>query len=93
MKKLMAIPLALFFAFPVIAQTRSYDDEVPLLEEEYIEVDEVEPSRQEMEAVEEQRMEDLDESMSDDGINYNDRTRTNRARHAINTSGDASDDR
>lgn len=40
--------------------------------------------------VEEERMEETSES--DDMVDYNDRTRTNRARHAINTGGDASDD-
>ena len=106
MKKLLALPFALLLAAPAFAQSRTYDSRVPVVEEEYIEVEEIGPTeyrdRMDQERLEQQRMESMNRDsygaehrghLSRDGVDYMDRTRTNRERHAINTSGDASDDR
>lgn len=105
MKKLFMLPLALFLTVPAFAQSRTYDSNVPVIEEEeYIEVDEDLGDRMERDRLEQERMEAreearLDRSMEDhrsyDGIDYTapDRNRTNRERRALNTSGDASDDK
>lgn len=96
MKRLIAIPMVLFFAFSAWSMTNADETSVPILEEEYIEVEEVPmDERMEMQDLEEQRMEEsrISDSLSEDGIDYSDRTRTNRERRAINTSSDASDDR
>lgn len=105
MKILLTMPIVVMISLPIFAQTRTYDSDVPILEDEYIEVEDVTPNYDEnleMESLEQQRMEELEaqrfeqesmDELSDNGIDYSDRTRTNRERRAINTSGDASDDR
>lgn len=106
MKKLFMLPLALFLTVPAFAaSSRTYDSNVPVIEEEeYIEVDDDFNDRLEMERLEQERMEAREEARVDramedhrayDGIDYSapDRERTNRERRALNTSGDASDDR
>ena len=106
MKKLITISLCLLFALPVLATsrtttTRSYEStstSSPVMgsdmnssvesDADMIEAQEDydEASMEEQESFEEQ------ESRDEDMIDYDDRTRTNRARKALNTSGDASDD-
>lgn len=104
MKKLFLLPFAFLLTVPAFAQDTTYDSSVPVVEEEYIEIEESDfGDRMEQERLEQERMEAMEESSalesedrrSYDGIDYTapDRTRTNRARHALDTSSDASDDR
>lgn len=67
-------------------EAEEYDDSLS--------TDEVDQARwDEQQRMEEQRMEERNQSIeSEEAIDYSDRTRTNRARKALNTGSDASDD-
>lgn len=105
MKKLLIASLASLLVIPAFADstttTTTYESETisPVQEEEeYVDQplppDTVDQTREEKR----QEMEDRDYNSSsiiesdDKAIDYTDRTRTNRERHAINTGSDASDD-
>lgn len=102
MKKFIAIPLVAFLSLPVFAGgnwqaeeegMESQAFEAEQYDDTFLTDDEVESNRLEQE----QRMEERDQNSSsiiesDSRIDYQDRTRTERARDALNTGGDASDD-
>lgn len=95
MKKLLAIPLIAFLSVPAFANGWTHEDEVNSermeegrsYDDSFLTDEEIRDQRMEDNRMEEQRMEDRRE----DAIDYNDRTRTNRARGALNTGSDASD--
>ncbi|WPU66989.1 hypothetical protein [Peredibacter starrii] len=92
MKKFMTIPLLAMLAIPAYAGNMGARSNV--IEEEEAVYEEGYGNDLDDEMVEE-RMEERSVIVDDDAkdeVNYNERTRTNRERHAINTSGDASDD-
>jgi hypothetical protein len=68
-------------------EERSYDSDA-------LTSDELEQERMEERRDYDQRMDEMDSNkrMSSDGIDYTDRTRTNRERKALNTGSNASDD-
>lgn len=100
---LLAIPA---FAGTATTTTRTYDSSVdtPVMgiqsEEERVydgnalTIDELEQERMEerRHSMDNQQRMENDRRLSPDGIDYYDRTRTNRERKALNTSSDASDD-
>lgn len=95
MKKFFAVPLIALLSLPVFAggnwQAEEERMEADMIEAEqyddtFLTDEEVEENRLEQE----QRMEERDES--EEMIDYRDRTRTDRARDALNTGSDASDD-
>ncbi len=102
MKKLIAIPLIAFLSLPVLAGANWHSDEERMesdsidaqqYDDTYLDSEDVEENRLEGE----QRMEEREQNSStiiesDSRIDYGDRTRTDRARDALNTGGDASDD-
>lgn len=102
MKKLFAVPLVALLSLPVFAggnwQAEEERMESDMIEAEqyddtFLTDEEVEENRLEQE----QRMEERDQNAStiiesDEMIDYRDRTRTDRARDALNTGSDASDD-
>lgn len=108
MKKLIVLPVLALLALPVMAgsttttTTESYEETTtPMLDNsDMIEAEEydesMDPTPVEQPVIEEERMEDssafTSEEASSDMVDYSDRTRTNRERHALDTSGDASDD-
>ena len=102
MKKLIAIPLIAFLSLPGFAGG-NWQAEEERMESETIEAEQYDDTFLTDEEVEEnrlekeQRMEERDQNSSstidsDSRIDYKDRTRTDRARDALNTGGDASDD-
>ncbi len=84
MKKWIVLPL-LVVAVPAFAGMTSSLETFE--EEEYIE-----PSSSEVDEVQEMEDRKSEISLEEESIDYNDRTRTNRERKAINTGSDASDD-
>lgn len=101
MKKLFAIPLVALLSFPVLGDDHWQAEEERIDSQAYeaeqydgafLTDDEVESSR----LKQEQRMEERNQNSStlteSDRIDYKDRTRTDRARDALNTGSDASDD-
>lgn len=94
MKKFIAIPLLALLSVPAFAGNtadKSYimEEEEAVYEEGYNDADTLDDE------INEERMEErttVIEDDSSDAVNYNDRTRTNRERHALNTGSDASDD-
>lgn len=101
---LMAIPA--FADTTRTTTTRSYDSTVsePVMgvqaeeerfyDDEALTTDELEQERMEerRESMDRQDRWERNRRLSSDGIDYTDRTRTNRERKAINTGSDASDD-
>lgn len=101
MKKFIAIPLVAFLSIPVFAGGNWHAEEQRMesetidaeqYDDTFLTDEEVEENRLEQE----QRMEEREQNSStiyeSDRIDYEDRTRTERARDALNTGGDASDD-
>ena len=96
MKKFFVIPLVAFLTLPVFAggNWQAEEERIDLYEDSYLSEEEIESDRLEKE----QRMEERDQNSSTiiesdtPRIDYDDRTRTDRARDALNTGGDASDD-
>lgn len=92
MKKFMTVSLLALLALPAWADGNVGSGSMIMEEEAVYEEgygDDLEDD------IVEERMEERSTTMEDDSnkeINYSDRTRTDRARHAINTGGDASDD-
>ncbi len=103
---LMAIPA--FAGSTQTTTTRTYDssssidspamgmqsEEERVYDNDALTVDELEQERMEERRAEDARMDKWERSrrVSSDGIDYTDRTRTNRERKALNTGSDASDD-
>jgi hypothetical protein len=108
MKKLIVLPVIALFAISAFAgtsttTTRTYDSSVgqPAMgiqseEDRVYDADALTNDELEQERMEEKRSDmdrmDHNRRVSSDGIDYTDRTRTNRERKALNTGSDASDD-
>lgn len=105
MKKIFAMTVIGLLTLPAIAQSTTtttttdyYNEEVssPSTNADMIQAEEegYEDSTLDSEDVQQERMEEKkSKTLDTDSIDYNDRTRTNRERKAINTGSDASDDR
>jgi len=106
MKKIFTLTVIGLLTIPAFAQstttttttTDAYDEEVvsPSSNANMIQAEEEEgydDSTLDSEDVEQERMEERNSKIKEtDSVDYNDRTRTNRERKAINTGSDASDD-
>jgi hypothetical protein len=93
MKKFITITMALTLSALSFADSRTMNTEVGP-DSEMLEAEEYDESL-DADEVNEERMEESRNDRfikSEDEIDYNDRTRTNRERKAINTGSDASDD-
>ena len=94
MKKFIAIPLLALLSVPAFADNMSQGSAI-IEEEEAVYEEGYNDDAYLDDEIREERMEErttVIEDDSSDAVNYSDRTRTNRERHAINTGGDASDD-
>lgn len=94
MKRFIAVPLLALLSVPAFAG--NMDSRSTIVEEEEAVYEEGYNSDSSLDdEIREEKMEErstIIEDDSSDAVNYSDRTRTNRERHAINTSSDASDD-
>lgn len=93
MKKFMTIPLFAMLALPAAWADGNVGSGSMIMEEESVYEEGYGDDLEDDIATE--RMEERRTTMEDDShkeINYKDRTRTDRERHAINTGSDASDD-
>jgi hypothetical protein len=99
MKKFILVLVTLGLSLPLLAGNNRSAENSPVMGSEMMESEEsytdediqgdVDPAEERME---ERRQNSSTVIESDDEIDYQDRTRTNRERKALNTSGDASDD-
>lgn len=106
MKNFIAILLLGVFAFQAFAATTrttttsTFEESAsePVLNSDKMEAEEYDNSLSTKEVEdarwdEQQRMQEMNQEKEEAAINYSDRTRTDRARKAINTGSDASDDK
>lgn len=94
MKKFFAVPLIALLSLPVFAGG-NWQAEEERMESDMIEAEQYDDTFLTDEEVEENRLEQeqrMEERESDEMIDYRERTRSDRARDALNTGSDASDD-